>query len=82
MCLKFLLAYQRSNSGGVTSGFPDRKYADRHKTALSGTLQQAMQEYYVALKKFIRKNLATVSGLNWNSSALIRSNSGRKFSGS
>ena len=29
---EFLLAYQRSNSGGVTSGFPKQKYTDDDRT--------------------------------------------------
>src|SRR3981189_1543471 len=48
---EFLLAYQRSNSGGVTSGIPKPKYADADKTAHPERYNKQLQEYYVALKK-------------------------------
>jgi hypothetical protein len=60
---EFLLAYQRSNSGGVTSGIPKPKYADADKTAHPDRYNKQLQEYYVALKKFIQNNPATVSGI-------------------
>jgi len=60
---EFLLAYQRSNSGGVTSGIPKPKYADADKTAHPDRYNKQLQEYYVALKKFIQNNPSTVSGI-------------------
>jgi len=60
---EFLLAYQRSNSGGVTSGIPKPKYADADKTANPERYTKQRQEYYVALKKFIQNNPSTVSGI-------------------
>jgi hypothetical protein len=60
---EFLLAYQRANSGGVTSGIPKPKYADADKTAHPERYNKQLQEYYVALKKFIQNNPATVSGI-------------------
>jgi hypothetical protein len=60
---EFLLAYQRSNSGGVTSGIPKPKYADADKTANPDRYNKQLQEYYVALKKFIQTNPATVNGI-------------------
>jgi hypothetical protein len=60
---EFLLAYQRSNSGGVTSGIPKPKYADADKTANPDRYNKQLQEYYVALKKFIQNNPSTVSGI-------------------
>jgi hypothetical protein len=60
---EFLLAYQRSNSGGVTSGIPRPKYTDADKTAHPERYNKQLQEYYVALKKFIQNNPATVSGI-------------------
>ncbi len=60
---EFLLAYQRSNSGGVTSGIPKPKYTDADKTANPERYNKQLQEYYVALKKFIQNNPATVSGI-------------------
>ena len=60
---EFLLAYQRSNSGGVTSGIPKPKYADADKTANPERYNKQLQEYYAALKKFIQNNPSTVSGI-------------------
>ena len=60
---EFLLAYQRSNSGGVTSGIPKPKYADADKTAHPDRYNKQLQEYYVALKKFIQANPGTVNGI-------------------
>src|ERR1700688_511176 len=60
---EFLLAYQRSNSGGVTSGIPKPKYLDADKTAHPERYNKQLQEYYVALKKFIQTNPSTVSGI-------------------
>jgi hypothetical protein len=60
---EFLLAYQRSNSGGVTSGIPKPKYADADKTAHPDRYNKQLQEYCVALKKFIQANAATVNGI-------------------
>jgi hypothetical protein len=60
---EFLLAFQRSNSGGVTSGIPKPKYMDADKTANPDRYNKQLQEYYVALKKFIQNNPSTVSGI-------------------
>ncbi|MGC2530693.1 MAG: hypothetical protein WA639_23360 [Candidatus Acidiferrum sp.] len=60
---EFLLAYQRSNSGGVTSGIPKPKYKDADKDEHPEKYEKDKQEYYAALKKFIQKNPATVSGV-------------------
>jgi hypothetical protein len=60
---EFLFAYQRSNSGGVTSGIPKPKYADADRTAHPERYNKQLQEYYVALKKFIQTNPSTVSGI-------------------
>ena len=60
---EFLLAYQHSNSGGVTSGIPKPKYADADKTSHPDRYNKQLQEYYVALKKFIQNNPSTVSGI-------------------
>lgn len=60
---EFLLAYQHSNSGGVTSGIPKPKYADADKTAHPDKYNKQLNEYYVALKKFIQNNPGTVNGI-------------------
>ena len=60
---EFLLAYQHSNSGGVTSGIPKPRYADADKGTHPDRYNKQLQEYYVALKKFIQNNPSTVSGI-------------------
>ncbi|MGC1415687.1 MAG: hypothetical protein WA817_10420 [Candidatus Acidiferrum sp.] len=60
---EFLLAYQRSNSGGVTSGIPKPKYKDADKDEHPEKYEKDKQDYYAALKKFIQKSPATVSGV-------------------
>jgi len=60
---EFLLAYQRSNSGGVTSGIPKPKYRDADKTTHPERYNKDLQDYYVALKKFIQSNPSTVNGI-------------------
>lgn len=60
---EFLLAYQQSNSGGVTTGIPKPKYKDSDKEDNPAKYEKEKQEYYAALKKFILKNPATVSGV-------------------
>lgn len=60
---EFLLAYQRSNGGGVTAGIPKPKYADADKAAHPDRYNKQLQEYYLALKKFIQNNPGTVSGI-------------------
>ena len=60
---EFLLAYQRSNSGGVTSGLPKPKYTDKDKTDHPEKYEKLKQDYIVALKKFIRSHPESVSGV-------------------
>lgn len=60
---EFLLAYQHSNSGGVTNGIPKPKYREADKTAHPEKYDKAKQDYYTALKKFIQQNPGTVSGV-------------------
>src|SRR5216684_2670351 len=60
---EFLLAYQRSNSGGVTSGIPRPKYTDADKTANPERYEKQVNEYHTALKKFIQAHPESVSGV-------------------
>jgi hypothetical protein len=60
---EFLLAYQRSNSGGVTSGIPKPKYNDADKEDHPEKYEKQKQEYYAALRKFIRSRPETMSGM-------------------
>jgi hypothetical protein len=60
---EFLLAYQRSNSGGVTNGMPKPKFTDADKTEHPEKYEKLKQDYMAALKKFIRARPETVSGV-------------------
>ena len=60
---EFLLAYQRTNSGGVTNGIPKPKYADADKTDNPDRYQKQHDEYFAALKKFIQTHPESVSGV-------------------
>jgi hypothetical protein len=60
---EFLLAYQRSNSGGVTQGIPKPKYRDADKKDNPERYEKQHQEYITALKKFISSRPETVSGV-------------------
>ncbi len=60
---EFLLAYQRSNSGGVTAGLPKPKYTDADKTEHPQKYEKLRQDYFTALKKFLRTHPETVSGI-------------------
>jgi hypothetical protein len=59
---EFLLAYQRSNSGGVTHGLPLPKYHEADKTEKPDRYRKQVQEYHTALKKFIQSHPETVAG--------------------
>jgi hypothetical protein len=60
---EFLLAYQHSNSGGVTNGIPKPKYKEADKTDHPEKYEKDKEAYYTALKKFIQTNPSTVSGV-------------------
>jgi hypothetical protein len=60
---EFLLAYQRSNSGGVTKDLPKPKYTDTLKTDHPEKYEKLKQDYLTALKKFIRAHPETLSGV-------------------
>jgi hypothetical protein len=60
---EFLLAYQRSNSGGVTKGIPIPRYRDLDKTENPPRYEKQHQDYLVALKRFIQTHPNTVSGI-------------------
>jgi hypothetical protein len=60
---EFLLAYQRSNSGGVTEGLPKPKFKDADKTEHPEKYEKLKQEYLASLRKFIRSRPETVSGV-------------------
>jgi hypothetical protein len=60
---EFLLAYQRSNSGGVTNGIPKPKYKDADKTEHPEKYEKQKEQYYAALRKFIAAHPETKSGM-------------------
>jgi hypothetical protein len=60
---EFLLAYQRSNSGGVTAGLPKPKYTDADRTQHPEKYEKLKQDYRTALLKFIRTHPESVSGV-------------------
>src|SRR5260221_403362 len=60
---EFLLAYQRSNIGGVTNGIPKPKYRDADKTENPERYKKQQEEYLAALKKFIQARPETVAGM-------------------
>ena len=60
---EFLLAYQHSNSGGVTQGLPKPKYTEADKTDHPEKYEKLKQDYMSALKKFIRARPETISGV-------------------
>ena len=60
---EFLLAYQRSNSGGVTKGLPKPKFREDDRTAHPEQYEKLRQEYLTALRKFIHSYPESVSGV-------------------
>jgi hypothetical protein len=60
---EFLLAYQRTNSGGVTKGIPKPRFADADQTQNPARYEKQHQEYLTALKKFIQTHPESVSGM-------------------
>lgn len=60
---EFLLAYERSNSGGVTKGFPKPKYTDKDKSEHPEKYEKLRADYLAAMKKFIKAYPESVSGV-------------------
>ena len=60
---EFLLAYQRSNSGGVTSGFPKPKYTDLDRAKDPEKYKKLREEYLAALMKFLRNHPESMTGI-------------------
>ena len=60
---EFLLAYQRSNTGGVTMGFPKPKYTDAMREQYPAKYEKLKQDYMTALLKFVRAHPESVSGV-------------------
>jgi hypothetical protein len=60
---EFLLAYQRSNSGGVTNGIPVPKFREADKKENPERYEKQHLEYLSALKKFITAHPETMAGM-------------------
>ena len=60
---EFLAAYQRSNSGGVTSGMPIPKFREADREANPERYEKQKQEYIKALKRFVETHPATITGV-------------------
>ena len=60
---EFLAAYQRSNSGGVTTGLPIPKYREADREGNPEKYEKQRSEYVKALKKFVETHPATVTGM-------------------
>lgn len=60
---EFLLAYQHSNSGGVTSGLPRPKYTESDRTEHPEKYEKLRQDYLNSMMKFIRSHPESVSGV-------------------
>lgn len=60
---EFFAAYQRSNSGGVTPGFPQPKYRESDRESNPDRYQKQKQEYLAAIRKFLETHPASVQGL-------------------
>jgi hypothetical protein len=67
---EFLLAYQRTNSGGVTNGIPKPKYTDADKTDHPDRYQKMHDQYFAALKKFIQAHPESISGMELEMSGI------------
>jgi hypothetical protein len=76
---EFLLAYQHSNSGGVTNGIPKPKYKEADKTDHPDRYKKEYQDYLDALKKFIKNNPSTVSGIELELTAINPQNKWAKI---
>jgi hypothetical protein len=60
---EFFAAYERSNSGGVTKGFPLPKYRDSDKEANPDRYQKQKDEFLTATRKFLEAHPSSVQGI-------------------
>jgi hypothetical protein len=60
---EFFAAYQRSNSGGVTKGFPTPKYREGDKTANPDKYQKQKEEFLTTIRKFLETHPSSVQGI-------------------
>lgn len=60
---EFLAAYQRSNSGGVTTGLPTPKYRESDKASHPEKYQKQLAEFLAATRRFMETHPSTVQGI-------------------
>jgi hypothetical protein len=60
---EFFTAYQRSNSGGVTKGFPTPKYREADKDTNPDKYQKQKEEFLTAIRKFLETHPASIQGI-------------------
>jgi hypothetical protein len=60
---EFFAAYERSNSGGVTKGFPMPKYREADKEANPDRYQKQKEEFLTTTRKFIESHPSSVQGI-------------------
>ena len=58
---EFLAAYQRSNSGGATMGFPKPKYTEADRTKRPEKYEKLRQDYLKALRKYLHAHPESVT---------------------
>jgi len=63
MCRNFLLAYQRSNSGGVTNEFQSRNTATPDKTENPERYKKQQREYLARLRNSSRRGAGRPWGM-------------------
>jgi hypothetical protein len=67
---EFLAAYQRSNSGGVTSGLPLPKFREADKDTNPEKFEKLKEEYLTNMRKFIQAHPSTINGMELELSAV------------
>jgi len=67
---EFLLAYQHSNSGGVTNGIPKPRYKEVDKTDHPDKYEKDHADYLSALKHYIQGHPETTSGMELELTAI------------
>jgi len=60
---EFFAAYERSNSGGVTKGFPLPKYREADKDSHPEKYQKEREEFLATTRKFIETHPGSVQGI-------------------
>lgn len=60
---EFFAAYERSNAGGVTKGFPMPKYREADKEANPDRYQKQKEEFLSTTRKFIESHPSSVQGI-------------------